>query len=143
MPPNAKSLAARIREKRKRGFQEPEEAVNEAADPSYFGAALPYLDNEALDVVNTASLTSVFALNTGDLRGSNPQSFTSGFYPDSGFCDQTTTTQLQPDSEKSRQNVQAFRAAQSSSASDDIIMGDGDLDSDLEVRELTYLLFVC
>jgi hypothetical protein len=86
MPPNAKSLAARIREKRKRGFQEPEEAVNEAADPTYnFGAALPYLDNEALDVVNTASLASVFALNAGDLRGSSPQGFTSGFYTESGF----------------------------------------------------------
>ena len=137
MPPNAKSLAARIREKHKRGFQEPEEAVNEAADPTYFGAALPYLDNKALDVVNTASWTSVFALNAGDLRGSSPQGFISGFCTESGFCDQTTTTQLQPDSEKSPQNAQAFRAAQSSGASDDIVMGDGDLDPDLEVRELT------
>jgi hypothetical protein len=151
MPPNAKSLAARLREKRKRGFQEPKEAVNEAADPTYFGPALPYLANEALDVINTTvPLTSVFALNAGDPRGSSPQAFTSGFCADSGFCDQTTTTtttttttQLQPDSEKSPQNAQAFRVAQSSGAPDDIIVDDGlDLDPDLEVRQLTYLLFV-
>ena len=125
--PSAKSLAAKLREKRKRGFQEPEEAVNEAADPTYFGAALPYLDDEVLDAINTAPLTVVFALNTG----ANP-----------GLCDQTSTTQLQPDSKKSLQNVQAFCAAQSSSTSEDaVVMGDGlDLDPDLEVRELTYLL---
>jgi len=37
MPPNSKSLAARLREKGKRGFQEPNET-----DPIY--AALPYLE---------------------------------------------------------------------------------------------------
>jgi hypothetical protein len=101
MPPNAKSLAARIREKHKRGFQEPKEAVNEAADPSYLGPVLPYLANEVLSVA--------------------------------------TTTQLQPNSER-LQNVQAVH---SSGTSDDIIMDDGlDLDPDLEVRELTYLLFM-
>jgi hypothetical protein len=144
MPPNGKSLAARLREKRKRGFQEPNEAANEAADPTYFGAALPYLDNKALDVVNTVPLTGVFALNAGDLRGASPQAqdaFTSEFDANSGFCDHTTI-QLRPNFEKSPQNAQAFCAAQSLGASDDVVMGDGlDLDPDLEVRELTHLLF--
>lgn len=73
MPHSAKSLAARLGEKRKRGSVEPKEAFNLAADPSYFGADFPSLDNEALDVVYMAPLTHVFALNTGDLRDLSPQ----------------------------------------------------------------------
>jgi hypothetical protein len=91
MPPNSKSLAARLREKHKRAFQEPNEAANEAADPAFFSAAVP------------------------------------------------PTTTL----DKSPQNVQAFHAAQSLGASDNVLMGDGlDLDPDLEVRESTHLLFM-
>ena len=142
MPSNAKFLTATLREKCKRGFQEPEEAVNEAADPTYFGAALPYLGNEALNVVNTAPLTGIFALNTGDLHGSSPQVFISEFNANSGFYDQTTT-QLWPDSKKSPQNAQAFHAAQSLGTSDNVVMGDRlDLDPDLEVCELTYLFYI-
>jgi hypothetical protein len=146
MPPSAKSLAAILREKRKKGSIESKEAVNEAADPSYFGAGLPSLDNEALDVVYTAPLTGVFALDTGDVRDLSPQAretFTSEFGTNSGFRGQIFTTQLQPNSEKSPQNAQAFCAAESLGASDDFVMGDGlDLDPNLEVCELTYWLFI-
>jgi hypothetical protein len=38
MPPSGKSLAAKLKEKRKRAFQEHNEAVNEAADPTFFSA---------------------------------------------------------------------------------------------------------
>jgi hypothetical protein len=68
MPPSTKSLAARLREKHKRGLVEPKEVVNRAADPTYFGADFPSLDNETLDIVYTAPLMGVFALNAGDLR---------------------------------------------------------------------------
>jgi hypothetical protein len=90
MPPNSKSLAARLREKRKRAFQEPNEAANEAADPAFFSAAIP------------------------------------------------PTTTL----DKSPQNVQAFHAAQSLGAFDNVLMGDGLDRLDLEVHESTHPLFM-
>ena len=64
MPPSAKSLAAGLKEKCKRGSVEPKEVVNGAADPSYFSANFPSLDNKVLDIVYTAPLTGIFALST-------------------------------------------------------------------------------
>jgi len=63
MPPSAKSLAATLREKHRRGSVEPKEG---AADPSYFGADFPSLDNGMLDIVYMAPLTGIFALNASD-----------------------------------------------------------------------------
>jgi len=137
MPPSAKSLAATLREKHRRGSVEPKEG---AADPSYFGADFPSLDNETLDVVYTAPLMGIFALDTSDLCDLSPQAqdmFTSEFPMNLGLCGQIFTSQLQPDSEKSPQNAQAFRAA------DNVVMGDGfDLNPNLEVCKMTYQLFM-
>jgi hypothetical protein len=135
MPPNCKFLAARLREKRKRAFQEPNGAANEAADPS---AAAPSLDNKVLNAVNVAPLTQtgVLVLNAGDLHGVSPFSDaeSDGI---SGFCDQTISAPLAaPNFEKSPQNVQAFGVAQSSGAFDNVVMGDG---LDLEVCESIHI----
>jgi hypothetical protein len=72
MPSNPKALTVKLREKHKRDFQNPKEAINKVADLIYFSTALPYLNNKALDIVNTTPLTGVFVLNTGDLCTFSP-----------------------------------------------------------------------
>ena len=140
MPPSTKSLTARLSEKHKRGSVEPKEAVHGAADPSYFSADFPFLDNEMLNVVYMAPLMGVFALNADDLHNLSPQAqdmFTSEFNTNSGFHGQIFTFQLQPDSKKSPQNAWAFCTA------DNVVMGDGlDLNLNLDIYELTYQLFM-